>query len=697
MVFQRDAPIRVWGWADPGTTVNVSLGEEPVGTTAGEDGRWQVTLPARPANATGLTLKVWGQGKVIPHIERKDVLVGEVWLCSGQSNMEWPVAASLRPAEEIAAATYPAIRQMKIDHLTAATPQEDVASAWQVCSPETVGGFTAAGYFMARELHRELGVPVGLLNSSWGGTRIEPWTPLEGFARVPELAPIHAQVAATLPSGEAYQTALRAHLDEVAAWQRAAADALARKTAAPVTPVFPPALAPLTAHTAPTTLYNAMIHPLVGYGMRGVVWYQGESNHAEPLYPEKKRALVTGWREKWGIGDFPFYFVQIAPWHYGDEAPGVLPRFWEAQTACLAIPNTGMVVTNDIGDITDIHPKNKQEVGRRLALLALKHDYGRPETVASGPVFRELAVEPGRLRVTFGDVAGGLKARDGKPLSHFEVIGETGEFVPATATIEGPDSVVLTAAGLREPVAMRFAWHKLAEPNLTNGAGLPASAFRAGTVPDHDVFALHVPEAGEYELVYDLDLKTLGPDIRYTVDRSAEIPGGFDRVGYFLELRPADGARQWVWTSMDAFAGEASRLGVPSAKSGIVHQTEVRGLTVRSNVGGVATGEGLVGRIEFWPHNYGPMNAARVPGASEELWDFGDVPLDPAEGYGSMQVHDVAARQTVWAINHWRGGPAADLGIGNSSRDPRTRDWTFSGNAGGFESARLRVWVRRPR
>lgn len=695
MVFQRDAPIPVWGWGDPGRTVKVSLGGEPVSTEVGDDGRWKVAMPAMPATSGGLKFKAWEEGgKSIPVIELNDVLVGEVWLCSGQSNMEWSVAASLNPAEEIAAADFPAIRQMKIDHLTAAVPQDDVKSSWQVCSPGTVGSFTAAGYFMARELHRELGVPIGLLNSSWGGTRIEPWTPLEGFEKVPALAPIHAQVLNTLPSSEPYQAALRAHLDAVSAWQKAASEALSKMVAAPVTPVFPASLAPLTAHTAPTTLYNAMISPLVGYGMRGAIWYQGESNHTEPLYPEKKQALVSGWREKWGIGEFPFYFVQIAPWQYGEEDPAILPRFWEAQAACLSIPNTAMVVTNDIGDPKDIHPKNKQEVGRRLALLALKNDYGRKEIVASGPVFKDLVVEPGRLVLKFDNVAGGLKSRDGKALSHFEVIGETAEFVGATAEIEGADTVILTAEGVKEPAAMRYAWHKLAEPNLANGVGLPLSAFRAGTVPEFDFFALKVPEAPEFELVYDLDLKALAPEIRYDVDRSASIQGEFDQIGYFMELLPASGGRQWVWASMEAFTNELKKLGVPTAKSGIVHQTAVKGLKVLSNLAEVANGEGLAGQIEFWPHNYGPMNAAKVPGASEEIWDFGDMPMEPVEGYGSMQVHQVVAKQTVFAINQWRGGPGADLGIGNSSKDPKTRDWTFSGNAGSFESARLRIFVR---
>ena len=242
---------------------------------------------------------------------------------------------------------------------------------------------------------------------------------------------------------------------------------------------------------------------------------------------------------------------------------------------------------------------------------------------------------------------------------------------------------------------MRYAWHKLAEPNLANGAGLPISAFRAGTVPNYDFFALKVPEAAEYELVYDLDLKTLGPEIRYTVDRAAEIPGGFARVGYFVELIPTGGGRQWVWTSMKSFTDSAKKLGVPTVASGIIHQTALQDLKVLSNVPGVINGSGLVGQIEFWPHNYGPENAAKVPGASETIWDISDALVPPAEGYGSMQIHQVAANQTVFAINQWRSGGAADLGIGNSTTNPTTKDWTFSGNAGSFEAGRLRVFVSK--
>ncbi|MCB1237676.1 MAG: 9-O-acetylesterase, partial [Verrucomicrobiae bacterium] len=426
---------------------------------------------------------------------------------------------------------------------------------------------------------------------------------------------------------------------------------------------------------------------------RGAIWYQGESNHVEGMaYFDKKKSLLAGWRKLWGIGEFPFYFVQIAPYQYGDEDPAILPRFWEAQSACLEIPGTGMVVTNDIGNPTDIHPKNKQEVGHRLALLALKHTYGKSDLVASGPRFDSMKVEGDRVTLRFENVAGGLKTRDGQAPSHFEIIGEQAAFVPAQATIEGGDTVVLSSPEVKEPAAMRFAWDKLAEPNLVNGAGLPTSAFRAGEVPNYDFFSLKVDEAGDYELIYDLDLKKLGAELKYEVDRAAQLDAAFDRVGYFLELN-RDGKLQWLWIAMDPFTDDASKLGIPTPASGAVFQQAVKNVRVLSNAEGIPSGDGLAVNLEFWPHNYGPLNAAKVPGASDQAWDIGDERVDPVGGYGSMQIHLTAAKQTLMAINHWSAGPGADIGIGNSTG--QTLDWTFAGNAGSYEAARLRVLVRK--
>lgn len=688
MVFQRNIPIPVWGWAEPDEKVTVKLGDGQAATaTAGDEGRWELKLPAMPAGGPHI-LSVKGTN----HVAIEDVLVGEVWLCSGQSNMEWTVSRSLDPEKEIAAADFPQIRHIKFARTTSGHPLDDVSARWQICSPESAGKFTAAGYFMARELHQELKVPIGLINSSWGGTRIEPWTPLVGFAGVEALQDIHRKVARTQPGNLEYRTALRAHIDTTGRWLTEARQALRQGVAASPSPAYPADLKPLTQRTDPSAIYHAMIHPIIGYGMRGAIWYQGESNHDEGmLYHEKKKALVQGWRKIWDLGDFPFYYVQIAPYQYGSEAPDILARFWEAQATSLEIPNTGMVVTSDIGNIKDIHPKNKQEVGRRVALLALKNDYGHKDLVASGPTFKSIAVEGDTLRVTFDNTATGLKSRDGKPLSHFELIGEQAEFVKATARIDG-DSVVLSAPGIGKPAAMRFAWHKLAEPNLANGAGLPASAFRAGEIPEYDFLELKVPDADAYQLVYDLDLRKLGESISYNVDRSNELKGEFDRIAYFIDLNDGSGPR-YAWASMDAFTDDLSRIAIPTAASKARFQTAVANLDIISNVKDVANGENLPGgNIEFWPNNYHPGNSANVPGASPKHYDFGDQPGEPADGYGCMQIHNGGAKQTVIAVNHWNAGPKADLGIGNSQGD--TRDWTFTNNAANHESARLRILVR---
>lgn len=437
MVLQRDKAAPVWGKAEPGENVIVSFAGQSKSTTAGADGRWQVALDPLPASAEPRALTVKGNNT----IELGNVLVGEVWLGSGQSNMQWSVAASMNAQEEIAAANYPNIRLFSVPLVTAAEPQFTVNATWAECKPETVKDFSAVLYYMGRTLHKDLNVPVGLIGTSWGGTRIEPWTPIEGFEQVESQKELAAKLKAE-PN------------------------------------------APVKNNQQPTVLYNSMIHPLIPYAIRGAVWYQGESNNGEGmLYLDKKKALVGGWRKLWNQGDFPFYFVQLAPFNYGnkpaEEARQVtsLAEIWEAQAAAVKeIPHTGMAVINDIGDLKDIHPVNKQEVGRRLALIALAKDYGKQDVEYSGPVFREQIVEGSKIRLKF-DHARGLKSRDGKPLDWFEIAGEDGNYVPAEAVIDGED-VLVSSPRVERPASVRFAWSQMAEPNLANAAGLPASAFR---------------------------------------------------------------------------------------------------------------------------------------------------------------------------------------------------------------------------
>jgi len=687
MVLQRQMPLKIWGWADPGEQVRVTLGDATEVATAGDSGRWSVSLPAMNASSTPLQLTVEGSNT----LTLSDILIGEVWLCSGQSNMEWRVSSSTNAEAEIAAADFPLIRHVKIPRRPSPVPLEDVDAEWQVCSPATAGSFTACGYFMARQLHQELDVPIGLVNSSWGGTRVEPWTPPIGFENVEALASIHQSVIGRMPGSAPYRQRLTTYLDSIADWQQQAQAALEESTLLSPAPAYPAELTPFKSHQDPTMLYNGMIHALVGFPMRGAIWYQGESNHAEGmLYTEKKRALINGWRTLWEQGDFPFYYVQIAPFQYGNEDPKILARFWEAQAAVQEIPNTGMVVINDIATLNDIHPPNKQDVGLRLAGLALKHDYGLEDLVANSPEMSEMKVLSDRIEIEFHNTGGGLKTRDGEAPSHFELIGpNSGGFRPASAKIDG-NTIVLTAADVPKPTAFRFAWHKLAEPNLMGESGLPVGAFRGGKLPD---FFSTLPVSREYRLVYDLDLSQLGAEIKYTVDKSADVTA-FDRIGYVVELETSDGTPQNVFVSMKAFTSDAAKIGIPTVSSGAHFQQRVEDMEVISDVAGIVSGSAIAtGNIEFWPNNYGQGNSGGIPGASSGTYDFGDSPGPPENGYGCMQVHNHAARQTLFAINHWSQGSGADIGIGNSTGP--NPDWTFTGNASSYRTKRLRVYVRQ--
>jgi sialate O-acetylesterase len=467
MVLQRDKPIRVWGSADPGEKVTVSIGKEHAEATADLHRNWKVELPAVSEKGP-IDVTVAGNNKIVLH----DVLVGEVWVCSGQSNMQWNVERSAHGKKEVEEANHPEIRLCTVPMRPAGLPADDMGGSWAVCTPKSAPGFTAVGYFFGRALNEQLGVPIGLINSSWGGTRIEPWTPPVGFQEVPALASILAGIE--MAKAEYAKTAAGA-LPRYADWLAIAEKAKANREYIPAPPAWP--ANPLANQLAPTGLYNGMIHPLVPFAIRGAIWYQGESNNGEGmLYYEKMKALIGGWRSVWHEGDFSFLYVQLAPYRYGTADPTALARIWEAQTAALAIPDTGMAVTNDIGNAKDIHPKDKQDVGKRLALWALAKTYGK-QIVYSGPLYKSMTIDGSKIRVKFDHVGGGLVARNGKPLDWFQIAGDDKKFVDAEAIIDG-DSVIVSSPKVEKPVAVRFAFDQVAEPNLQNVEGLPASAFR---------------------------------------------------------------------------------------------------------------------------------------------------------------------------------------------------------------------------
>jgi len=694
MVLQAEKPIVVWGWADSGEAVTVAVADEQQQSTADGKGKWRVYLPAIKASATPITVTITGKNKLV----LEDVLVGEVWLGSGQSNMEMGVTQVVNASDEIAAANYPLIRLFLVSHAIQPVPADDVEGTWKVCSPQSIteagwGGFSATGYFFGRELFKSLKVPVGIIQSCWGGTPIEAWIPEEGFAASPALKDISNQVESHDPGSDAYQKQMGDYLTSTGSWLDAARNKAANKALVLPPPTFPDVLKPYDNQNQPTALYNGMIHPLEPFSMRGIIWYQGEANMAQgAIYTEKTRVQVESWRKAFEQPGLSYYYTLIAPFNYDAAHPQELPVFWEAQAAAMSIPNTGMIVTTDIGNPGNIHPTNKQEIGRRLSLWALAKTYGKSGIVFSGPTYQSFVAEGNKLRVNF-DHADGLVSRDGKPLTCFEIAdADQGVFVSATATIEG-SSVVLTADGVNHPVAVRFCWNQTDEPNLANAAGLPAMPFRAGELPRPDSFKLIGAETQGYQLVYDLDLSKAQGTISYDTDDTAKVNTPFSRIAYLMELKDADGRVQYVWVSMDAFTDDVHKIGVPTIDSHESFQKNLTNMNVFSNVPGVVTGNGILGgNIEFWPNNYDPYNATHVPNASDDAFDFGDVMTQPENGYGSMQIHNHDAKQTIFAYNHWSAGKGADVGIGNAPG--KNLDWTFASNASSYPFKRLRIYIR---
>lgn len=466
MVLQRDLKLPIWGTAAAGEKVTVEFNGAKETATADASGKWKVLLPPQKAGGP-FDMRIVGSNELV----LTNILVGEVWVASGQSNMEWTVRISGDAEKEIAAANHPQIRLFQVPKLTAGSPQTDVVAQWKVCSPETIPDFSAVAYNFGREIHTEVGVPVGLINTSWGGSRIEPWTPVEGFAAIPELSQVFDLVKESWKQYAGSVTAYQALQNKWLADSVAAVAAGHNALPAPVAPAHP-----LNEYGKPTSMYNAMVHGIVPFGIRGALWYQGESNRGEGmLYHHKMRGLIAGWRTMWGQGDFPFLYVQLAPYRYGSNFTA-LPEIWEAQTATLKVPNTGMAVTTDIATINDIHPPNKRDVGQRLARWALVDTYAKTGIVKSGPLYDSMTVEGNKIRIKF-KFGAGLKTAESAAVTWFSVAGADKKFVSATATIDG-ETIVVTAPGVSAPVAVRFGWHELAEPNLFNAAGLPASPFR---------------------------------------------------------------------------------------------------------------------------------------------------------------------------------------------------------------------------
>jgi len=465
MVLQQKAKVHIWGTADKGEKVTVSFRGKEASATADDNGKWLVSLESGEAGGP-LPMTIAGKNK----LDYKDVYVGEVWVCSGQSNMQWSVNQGSQSDKESAtsAPANPMLRMFTVPRVPQAKPVDNIGGTWVAAKPDTVGNFSAVAYFFGRDLQKTLKVPVGLISTNVGGTRAEAWTSQAALDAHPEFKFEH----------ENFAKALEAHKKDP------------DKVKNPLGP------------NSPSALYNGMIYPILNYTIKGAIWYQGESNAGKAYqYRTLFPLMIKNWREDWKQGEFPFYWVQLAPFQAVAKEPGESnwAELREAQTMTLKLPYTGQAVITDLGDETDIHPTPKQPVGERLALIARAKDYGE-KIEYSGPVYKDLKVEGNKAVLSFDHVSGGLEAKNivlvprdkhkewrvqpgsAKELLGFTICGEDKKFHPARAEIVG-DKVVVTCDAVAKPVAVRYGWAQHPVVNLYNKAGLPASPFRTDDFP----------------------------------------------------------------------------------------------------------------------------------------------------------------------------------------------------------------------
>jgi sialate O-acetylesterase len=452
MVLQRDSPVRIFGQAEPDESIAVTFRGQTVQTAADAIGRWEVWLkPLGTGPAADMTIRGTNT------ITITDVVVGDVWIGSGQSNMQWAVRQSDNADTEIAGATFPRIRLFYVPRKPSATPVQDVDAKWVVCSPESIPEFSAVLYYFGRQMHKDLKVPMGLIHSSWGGTPIASWISgpsLVGNARLEPFLTFWENAI------RQYPTSMARHEQALKKWE--ASGSQGARPGAPLGPGHP---------HEPTSLFNGMIAPLIKYTIKGALWYQGETEAGRAqgdIYGEALMTLVQDWRTAFGQGEFPFYWVQLA--NYGNAAKnGHWMRVQEGQVKAAALRNTGVAIINDIGNPTNIHPTNKQEVGRRLALLA--QDRG------GSPLYRQFTREGNAIRIWFDNAGKTLKTRGAGPVTGFQIAGADGKYVDATAEIDGA-TVRVFSPEIANPQMVRYAWDYNPSANLTNAAGLPVSLFR---------------------------------------------------------------------------------------------------------------------------------------------------------------------------------------------------------------------------
>ena len=471
MVLQRGKTVAIWGKSIPKSEVNVKFAGQSKKIITGDNGEWKAILDSMEASSENRVMEITSGDKSIVF---KNVLVGEVWIASGQSNMQWTLPRSNMPKDELAKLNKPLVRMVTFSRVISKSPKYTATGTWEILDAKSGPRSSAVASFFAMKLQTELNIPIGIISTSWGGTRIEPWTPAEGFDLVKELAAQAKEVREMDMTPQQKITQVKDRILELNNWLEGAEKA--HLTGGKLTLLPEIKSSKIINNRSPGAIYNAMVKPIVGLSFRGAIWYQGESNVGDGLLYEKKmQALIGGWRKVWGQGDFPFYHVQLAP--FGRYSGEKLAGIWEAQLhSTRSIVNTGMAVITDIGNLKNIHPVNKSEVGRRLALWALAKDYGK-DVKYSGPLYKSFKIVDNKMVISFDHADGGLSFK-GDSIKDVMIKGEgESEFVTAKPEIKGNELIVAHPAG-KKPTHVRMGWNKNAQPNLTNKEGLPASPFR---------------------------------------------------------------------------------------------------------------------------------------------------------------------------------------------------------------------------
>lgn len=699
-VFQRQKKVAIRGTAKPGSPVKVTFAGQTKNTTAAANGEWLVKLDPMEASAKGETLTV---SDADGSVTRQDILVGEVFLCGGQSNMQCPLWGKnprfrhhtktedgLQVAKQSA---NPLIRIYNVPRGKSSPEPTDPFPGlkWLPVNEKSVQDFSAVGYFFGKYLFDSLKVPVGLIGSNWGGSSIEAYTSPEGFAAIPELKKLSDEVAAKQPGTPAYEAGKRALADTLQKYLEKLEEAYQAKKPLPHLPQFPVQSLPYTDHQRPAMKYNTMIWPLRNYTLRGAIWYQGESNINDGMnYYYKQKALIESWKRCFDNPELKFYFVQLAPFrHY---AYGALPTMWCVQEKFARdfAPDVGMAVINDVGDLNDIHPGDKRTVGRRLANLVLERDFGVKGLKAEMPIFDTVKFADGKAVLSFKNVEkwqalpGGVK--------HFEIASADSLFVPATVKIDGANLIV-SAQDVKNPRQVRYLWQPLTEASIVNEAGLPLGCF---CTPPPEREAHLAAFDREWQLLCSAELCTrIGDgDFPYTIDNRDKVKGKAVRVAYVLETVAKNGEKHYLTVQLEALDENPAKHAIPTKKSGIFFNKTTGPIFITTDLGSDVITRKITdkGVVEFWPWTYNIVSSKNLPLNNPKKYDFDDRPTQDGL-YGSMQIHNIRGG-TIFAYNAFRPGAIADFGMGNNPDPKGHPDWTFSKNTRNFQSIILKIYVK---